>query len=107
MSEHIPSPRGWVAEQVELYEGSRGTEGLTFSNSQYEAGNRQFVHFRPKNWRDTLKSARFQLSCADPLKKEVHIENCCYPTLALSFFYGIIRMYKYSHMHIYAMSLTV
>src|SRR5918997_808199 len=29
MSEYIPSPREWVAEQVELYEGSGGTEGLT------------------------------------------------------------------------------
>jgi len=29
MSEYIPSPRGWVAEQVELYESSGGTEGLT------------------------------------------------------------------------------
>ena len=29
MSEYIPSTREWVAEQVELYEGSAGTEGLT------------------------------------------------------------------------------
>jgi deazaflavin-dependent oxidoreductase (nitroreductase family) len=29
MSEYIPSPREWVAKQVELYEGSGGTEGLT------------------------------------------------------------------------------
>lgn len=29
MSEYRPSPRGWVAEQVELYEGSGGTAGLT------------------------------------------------------------------------------
>lgn len=29
MSEYIPSTRGWVAEQVELYEGSGGTDGLT------------------------------------------------------------------------------
>ena len=29
MSEYIPSPSDWVAEQVELYEGSGGTEGLT------------------------------------------------------------------------------
>jgi len=33
MSEYIPSPRGWVAEQVELYEGSGGTEGLTLRNT--------------------------------------------------------------------------
>ena len=33
MSEYIPSPRGWVAEQVELYEGSGGTEGLTFRDT--------------------------------------------------------------------------
>ena len=30
MSEYIPSPTGWVAEQVELYEGSGGKEGTTF-----------------------------------------------------------------------------
>ncbi|HAL46829.1 MAG: nitroreductase family deazaflavin-dependent oxidoreductase [SAR202 cluster bacterium] len=29
MSEYIASPTGWVAEQVELYEGSGGTEGTT------------------------------------------------------------------------------
>ena len=28
MSEYIPSPRQWVREQVELYEGSGGTQGL-------------------------------------------------------------------------------
>ena len=33
MSEYIPSPRGWVAEQVELYEKSGGTEGLTLRNT--------------------------------------------------------------------------
>ena len=33
MSEYIPSPRGWVAEQVELYEGSGGTEGLNLRNT--------------------------------------------------------------------------
>ena len=31
MSEYIPSPSGWVAEQVELYEGSGGTEGTTLN----------------------------------------------------------------------------
>ena len=29
MSEYIPSPREWVAEQVELYEGSGGADGST------------------------------------------------------------------------------
>jgi deazaflavin-dependent oxidoreductase (nitroreductase family) len=29
VSKYLPSPRGWVAEQVELYEGSGGTAGLT------------------------------------------------------------------------------
>ncbi len=29
MDDYIPSPRQWVAEQVEAYEGSGGTEGLT------------------------------------------------------------------------------
>src|SRR5512135_1100035 len=33
MSEYIPSPRQWVAEQVELYEGSGGTTGLTFRDT--------------------------------------------------------------------------
>jgi hypothetical protein len=28
MSEYKPSPRQWVAEQVELYEGSGGTAGF-------------------------------------------------------------------------------
>lgn len=29
MAEYIPSPRDWVREQVELYEGSGGAEGVT------------------------------------------------------------------------------
>ena len=33
MSEYIPSPSAWVAEQVELYEGSQGTEGLTLRDT--------------------------------------------------------------------------
>ena len=33
MSEYIPSPRAWVAEQVELYEGSGGTDGLTLTDT--------------------------------------------------------------------------
>ncbi len=33
MSEYIPSPTGWVADQVELYEGSGGTEGLTLRDT--------------------------------------------------------------------------
>ncbi len=33
MSEYIPSPRGWVAEQVEIYEGSGGTDGLTLRDT--------------------------------------------------------------------------
>jgi len=33
MSEYEPSPRGWVAEQVELYEGSGGTAGLTLRDT--------------------------------------------------------------------------
>ncbi len=33
MSEYIPSPSDWVAEQVELYEGSLGTEGLTLTDT--------------------------------------------------------------------------
>ena len=33
MSEYIPSPSAWVADQVELYEGSQGTEGLTLRDT--------------------------------------------------------------------------
>ena len=33
MSEYVPSPRDWVADQVELYEGSNGTEGLTLRDT--------------------------------------------------------------------------
>lgn len=33
MSEYIPSPRQWVAEQVELYEGSGGSAGLTLRDT--------------------------------------------------------------------------
>ncbi len=33
MSEYIASPSGWVAEQVELYEGSGGTDGLTLRDT--------------------------------------------------------------------------
>lgn len=33
MSEYIPSPSGWVAEQVERYESSGGTEALTLRDT--------------------------------------------------------------------------
>jgi hypothetical protein len=33
MDEYIPSPSGWVADQVELYESSGGTEGLTLRDT--------------------------------------------------------------------------
>ena len=33
MGEYIPSPTGWVSEQVELYEGSGGTDGLTLRDT--------------------------------------------------------------------------
>ena len=33
MEEYIPSPSQWVAEQVELYEGSGGTDGLTLRDT--------------------------------------------------------------------------
>ncbi len=33
MSEYIPSPWDWVAEQVELYEGSGGSDGLTLTET--------------------------------------------------------------------------
>ncbi len=33
MSEYVPSPREWVADQVGLYEGSGGTDGLTLRDT--------------------------------------------------------------------------
>ena len=33
MSEYVASPREWVADQVELYEGSGGTDGLTLRDT--------------------------------------------------------------------------
>jgi len=33
MSEYIPNPMAWVADQVELYESSGGTEGLTLRDT--------------------------------------------------------------------------
>ena len=33
MSEYLASPSDWVAEQVELYEGSGGTDGLTLRDT--------------------------------------------------------------------------
>jgi deazaflavin-dependent oxidoreductase (nitroreductase family) len=33
MRKYIPSPREWVANQVKLYEGSRGTQGLTLRDT--------------------------------------------------------------------------
>jgi len=33
VAEYIPSPREWVAEQVKLYEGSGGTDGLTLRDT--------------------------------------------------------------------------
>src|SRR5713101_3494732 len=33
MAKYVPSPRDWVREQVELYEGSGGTEGTTLRDT--------------------------------------------------------------------------
>ena len=33
MAQYIPSPRQWVRDQVELYEGSGGTEGTTLRDT--------------------------------------------------------------------------
>jgi F420H(2)-dependent quinone reductase len=33
MAEYVPSPREWVRDQVALYEGSGGTEGLTLRDT--------------------------------------------------------------------------
>ncbi|MDA0262615.1 MAG: nitroreductase family deazaflavin-dependent oxidoreductase [Chloroflexi bacterium] len=33
MAEYIPSAREWVRDQVELYEGSQGTQGLTLRDT--------------------------------------------------------------------------
>ncbi|MAS35553.1 MAG: nitroreductase [Anaerolineaceae bacterium] len=35
MSDYKPSPVGWVAEQVQRYEASGGTEALTLRNTDY------------------------------------------------------------------------
>lgn len=35
MSEYVPSPLDWVAQQVERYEASGGTEALTLRNTDY------------------------------------------------------------------------
>ena len=34
MAEYLPSPRDWVADQVELYEGSGGTDGLALRDTR-------------------------------------------------------------------------
>ncbi len=33
MAKYIPSPRDWVREQVELYESSGGTKGITLRDT--------------------------------------------------------------------------
>ncbi|MCB0150903.1 MAG: nitroreductase family deazaflavin-dependent oxidoreductase, partial [Caldilineaceae bacterium] len=33
MTEYVPSPSQWVADQVALYEGSGGTEGTTLRDT--------------------------------------------------------------------------
>ena len=33
MAEYIPTPVDWVREQIELYEGSGGTEGTTLRDT--------------------------------------------------------------------------
>ncbi len=33
MKDYIPSPRKWVADQVDLYEKSGGTEGITLRDT--------------------------------------------------------------------------
>ena len=33
MREYLPSPSDWVREQVELYEGSGGTQGTTLRDT--------------------------------------------------------------------------
>ena len=47
---------------------------LYSSSSQFKAGSRRFVLYRPKSWQDTLKSARLRLSNADLFGQEVRIE---------------------------------
>ena len=38
MSEYIPSPRSWVSEHVEQYEGSGGTEGAVYIAPEFPDG---------------------------------------------------------------------
>jgi F420H(2)-dependent quinone reductase len=33
MAKYIPSPRDWVREQVEVYESSGGTKGITLRDT--------------------------------------------------------------------------
>jgi deazaflavin-dependent oxidoreductase (nitroreductase family) len=43
MSEYIPSPRSWVSEHVEQYEGSGGTEGAIFITPEFTEGLRMIL----------------------------------------------------------------
>ena len=43
MSEYIPSPRSWVSEHVEQYEGSGGTEGAVYIAPEFPDGLRMIL----------------------------------------------------------------
>ena len=43
MSEYIPSPRSWVLEHVEQYEGSGGTEGAVYTTPEFPDGLRMIL----------------------------------------------------------------
>ena len=43
MSEYIPSPRSWVSEHVEQYEGSGGTEGAVYTTPEFPDGLRMIL----------------------------------------------------------------
>ena len=43
MSDYIPSPRSWVSEHVEQYEGSGGNEGAVYFASEFPDGLRMIL----------------------------------------------------------------
>lgn len=43
MSDYIPSPRSWVSEHVEQYEGSGGSEGAVYFASEFPNGLRMIL----------------------------------------------------------------
>ena len=51
MNEYIPSPIKWVADQVELYEGSGGTEGTTLGSRHGAWEGLQVIIVTNRGWK--------------------------------------------------------